>query len=98
MNSAGGNGESEESGDTMRLDRLLVFLRFARTRSIARSMIEKGRMRVNSQRVTKISREVGVGDVLTIALRSEVRVARIEHLPERRLSPTEAAEAWSRIA
>ena len=82
----------------MRLDRLLVFLRFARTRSIARTMIESGQMRLNSQRVTKISQEVGIGDVLTLALRGEICVARIEQLPERRLSAPQAALAWSRIA
>lgn len=83
--------------NTLRLDRLLVFLRFARTRSIARSMIESGQMRLNSQRVTKISHLVAVGDVLTFALRREVYVAKIEKLPSRRLPPDQAALAWSRI-
>ncbi len=86
------------SQETMRLDRLLVFLRFARTRSIARTMIESGRMRLNSERVTKTCREVAVGDVITLALRDEVCVARVERLPSRRLSPAEASRAWSRIA
>lgn len=86
------------SGDTMRLDRLLVFLRFARTRSVARAMIESGQMRLNSQRVIKTSREVAVGDVITLAHRGEVCVARVERLPPRRLSPAEAARAWSRIS
>lgn len=82
---------------TLRLDRLLVFLRFARTRSVARAMIESGQMRLNSQRVTKISREVVIGDVITLALRGEICVARVERLPSRRLSPAEASRAWSRI-
>ena len=85
------------SQETMRLDRLLVFLRFARTRSVARSMIESGQMRLNGTRVTKTSREVAVGDVITMALRDEVCVARVERLPSRRLSPAEASRAWSRI-
>ena len=82
----------------MRLDRLLVFLRFARTRSIARSMIESGRMRLNSERVLKTSREVEKGDVITLAFRGEICVARIDELPERRLSATEASRAWSKIS
>ncbi|WP_162627564.1 S4 domain-containing protein [Erythrobacter sp. KY5] len=82
----------------MRLDRLLVYLRFARTRSMAKSMILSGQMRINSARVTKISCEVAVGDVLTFALRGEICVARIEKLPDRRLSPAQAAKAWSRAA
>ena len=88
-------GDNRE--ETMRLDRLLVFLRFARTRSIARSLIESGQMRLNSQRVTKTSRDVCVGDVITLAVRGEVCIARIEQLPDRRLSPTDASRAWSRI-
>lgn len=82
----------------MRLDRLLVFLRFARTRSIARSMIEGGRMRLNSERVTKTCREVAVGDVITLAFQGEVCVARVELLPKRRLSAAEASRAWSKLA
>ena len=90
--------EAGESSESMRLDRLLVFLRFARTRSIARTMIEGGHMRLNAQRVTKISHAVAIGDVLTLTWRGEVCVARIERLPDRRLSAALAQHAWSRIA
>ncbi|MEO0906378.1 MAG: S4 domain-containing protein [Pseudomonadota bacterium] len=90
--------EAGESSESMRLDRLLVFLRFARTRSIARTMIEGGHMRLNAQRVTKISHDVAIGDVLTLSWRGEVCVARIERLPGHRLSPAQAEQAWSRIA
>lgn len=90
--------ETGEPNRSMRLDRLLVFLRFARTRSIARTMIESGHMRLNGQRVNKISHEVVIGDVLTLSWRGEVCVARIKHLPKRRLSATQAELAWNRIA
>ena len=90
--------EAGESSESMRLDRLLVFLRFARTRSIARTMIEGGHMRLNAQRVTKISQDVAIGDVLTLSWCGEVCVARIERLPDRRLSAALAQQAWSRIA
>lgn len=86
------------SAETMRLDRLLVFLRFARTRSVARTMVESGQMRLNGARVTKVACEVSVGDVITFARAGEVCVARVERLPPRRLSPAEASRAWSRIA
>lgn len=82
---------------TMRLDRLLVFLRFARTRSASRAMIENGSMRLNGTRVTKVACEVGVGDVLTFARGSEVCIARVERLPPRRLSPAEASRAWTAL-
>ncbi|MEM7780433.1 MAG: S4 domain-containing protein [Pseudomonadota bacterium] len=86
-----------ESKETMRLDQLLVFLRFAKTRSVARAMIESGRMRLNSSRITKISHDVAVGDVLTFALRGEVCVALIEQLPQRRLSAKDASKAWTQL-
>lgn len=82
---------------TMRLDRLLVFLRFARTRSVARAMVESGQMRLNGARVVKVACEVAVGDVLTFARAGEVCVARVERLPPRRLSPAEASRAWTAI-
>lgn len=84
--------------ETMRLDRLLVFLRFARTRSVARAMIEGGSMRLNGGRVTKVACEVAVGDVLTLARGTQICVARIERLPPRRLSPAEASRAWTPVS
>lgn len=83
--------------ETMRLDRLLVFLRFARTRSASRAMIESGNMRLNGARVAKVACEVAVGDVLTFARGNEVCVARVERLPARRLSSAEASRAWTAL-
>ncbi|MHA7820599.1 MAG: S4 domain-containing protein [Erythrobacter sp.] len=85
------------SPETMRLDRLLVFLRFARTRSIARTMIESGSMRLNGNRVTKVACEVAIGDVITFARGTEICVARVQRLPPRRLSPAEASRAWAPV-
>ena len=84
--------------ETLRLDRLLVNLRFARTRSRAQTQIETGHMRLNGERVLKPSREVGVGDVITLAYDETVMVVRIEKLPQRRLAPAEAARGWVRVA
>lgn len=86
-----------EGAARLRLDRLLVYLRFARTRSAARAMIEAGTMRLNGDRITKISREVAAGDVVTLARGQDVIVFRIDSLPDRRLPPAEAARRWSRI-
>lgn len=71
----------------MRIDRLLVFLRFARTRSRAQALIEEGHLRCNGVHVRRTSHDVAVGDVLTIPLGSEVRIAEILALPERRGPP-----------
>ena len=79
----------------MRLDLALCRLRFVRTRSAARRLVESGHMRVNGVRVDRVSRDIDAGDVLTIPRKSGVAVIRIEALPERRGPPSEARECYS---
>ena len=71
----------------MRIDRLLVYLRFARTRSRASAMIEAGHMRRNGAHITRTSEEVHAGDVLTLMLGSEIKIIEVRDLPQRRGSP-----------
>lgn len=68
----------------MRLDRLLVYLRFARTRSKAAAMIDTGHLRLNGQRILRASHDTAPGDVLTIPWGDQVRIIEILDLPERR--------------
>lgn len=72
---------------TLRLDRLLVYLRFARTRSAARAMIEGRSLRRNRKHVQRSSEMIAIGDVLTLVVGQEVRIIEIVALPERRVSP-----------
>lgn len=72
---------------TIRLDRLLVYLRFARTRSRAEALIGDGHLRLNGVRVMRVSEQIGSGDVLTIPLGNAVRIVEILSLPQRRGSP-----------
>ncbi len=76
-----------EGEQTLRLDRLLVYLRFARTRSAARKMIEGRALRRNRIRVERVSENVAIGDVLTVPVGKDVRVIEVLALPERRASP-----------
>lgn len=71
----------------MRIDRALVYLRFARTRSRARAIIEAGHTRKNGVHVQRISEEVMSGDVLTLPIGNEVRIIEIVDLPDRRGPP-----------
>ena len=73
--------------ETIRIDRLLVYLRFARTRSAARAMIESGTLRRNRQHVQRVSESVTIGDVLTLVHAGEVKIIEVTGLPERRASP-----------
>ncbi|GMN02469.1 S4 domain-containing protein [Erythrobacter sp. MTPC3] len=79
-----------EGEPALRLDRLLVYLRFARTRSAAHAMIEKGALRHNRHHVRRASEAVKVGDVLTLAQGEDIRIVEILSLPNRRASPAAA--------
>jgi len=81
----------------MRIDRLLVYLRFARTRSAALALIDSHALRCNRKHVLRASEQVRIGDVLTIALGSGVRVIELLALPARRGSPAEAASHYREV-
>jgi ribosome-associated heat shock protein Hsp15 len=78
----------------MRLDRLLWFLRFAKTRSAAQRWIAEGHIRRNGERVTRLDQPVLVGDVLTLPLRSRVLPIEILALPGRRGPAAEASACY----
>lgn len=82
---------------SMRLDRLLVYLRFAKTRSAACALIEAHGVRCNRQPVRRANAPVRVGDVLTLAVGNKVRVVEITALPTRRGSPPEAQSHYHEI-
>jgi ribosome-associated heat shock protein Hsp15 len=86
-----------EPSAALRLDKWLWFARIVKTRSIARELAESGHVRINGQRVVSASRLVRVGDVLTIALPSRVRVLRARDMAERRGPPDEGAALYEEI-
>jgi ribosome-associated heat shock protein Hsp15 len=70
--------------ERQRLDKWLVYARFAKTRSVATALVEDGRVRVNGKRVTQPTRQVGGGDVLTLALPHATKLVRVLGAAERR--------------
>ncbi|MGB3797772.1 MAG: S4 domain-containing protein [Alteraurantiacibacter sp.] len=74
----------------MRLDLLLVRLRFAKSRMIAQRWIADSHIRCNSRRVTRPDQAMAAGDVLTLPIGRGVRVIALESLPERRGPAKEA--------
>lgn len=85
------------AGQSIRIDRLLVYLRFARTRSAAQAMIAGHALRRNRQHVLRGSDNVKVGDVLTLALGSTIRVITLAAIPSRRGSPEEARSHYREV-
>lgn len=81
---------SEGSGDSLRLDKWLWQARAFKTRALAQTAIENGRIRVNSQRVTKPGRALRPGDVLTFTLGARTHVWRVRELGTRRGPAPEA--------
>ena len=80
----------------MRLDKLLWFLRFTRTRPLAQALAETGHLRLNGRRIERSAQAVGVGDVLVLPLPAGVRVIEILALPQRR-GPAAEAQGCYRV-
>ncbi len=79
---------------SLRLDKWLWYARIAKTRSLAARLIETGKVRVNRARVSKPSRKVGPGDVITLILHGRVRVVKVLACGQRRGPATEAHELY----
>ena len=52
----------------MRIDKLLWFLRLAKTRSAAQALVGAGHVRLNGKRVERTAQAVAIGDVMVIPL------------------------------
>ena len=80
-----------------RLDKWLVYARFAKHRSTACELIEGGLVRINRERVTKISHTVKADDILTLVLGGQARVVRVLGEAERRGSASLASLLYEEI-
>jgi ribosome-associated heat shock protein Hsp15 len=77
---------------TIRLDKWLWHARFFKSRSIAAGIVTSGRVRVDSQPVSKPARAIGPGNVLTFVQAEETKVVRVIACGERR-GPAPEAQA-----
>jgi ribosome-associated heat shock protein Hsp15 len=83
--------------ETLRLDKFLWFARIVKTRSLAQTLAEEGRLRISGRVADRAHTAVRVGDVLSFAVRGEVRVLRVEALPVRRGPPAEARALYTEL-
>ena len=81
----------------MRIDKLLWFLRFARSRGRAQKWVGEGHIRRNGARVERPGQAVAAGDVLTLPLASKVVVIEILSLPTRRGPAQEARTCYREL-
>jgi len=85
------------SQEKVRLDKWLWAARFFKTRGLAKKAIEGGKVRCAGQRV-KVSREIAVGDSLTIRQGFEEKELRVTALSEQRRGAPEAALLYEESA
>jgi ribosomal 50S subunit-recycling heat shock protein len=80
----------------MRLDKLLWYLRLAKTRAAAQQRVASGHIRLNGRRVERSAQAVAVGDVLTLPHGTQVQVIEVLALPLRR-GPAPEAQGCYRV-
>ena len=81
-------------GATLRLDKLLWFLRLARTRTLAQERVTAGHIRLNGRRVERSAYPIHAGDVLTLPSGERALAIEIVMLPKRRGPPPEAQACY----
>jgi ribosome-associated heat shock protein Hsp15 len=91
------SGSGQEDRDWQRLDKWLWCARFMKTRSDCARLVGEGFVRINRQPTEKPHARLRVGDVVTLPIRGQVRVARVLALPARRGPATEAALLYQEI-
>lgn len=83
------------SGPSIRIDKLLWFLRLASSRNFAQDWASEGHIRLNGRRIERPSAAVRTGDMLVLPLRDAVRVIEVLAIPVRR-GPAPEAQACYR--
>jgi len=86
--------EPDAAGATMRLDRFLWFCRLTKTRTSAQDIAATGRLRIDGRPIDRAHAAVRVGNILTFAQGTRIRVIRIEALPSPRGPAPEAQRCY----
>ena len=87
-----------EDRDWQRLDKWLWCARFMKARGDCAGLVGEGAVRINRQPTDKAHARLRIGDVLTVAIRGDVRVVRVLVLAERRGPVPEARTLYEDIA
>jgi ribosome-associated heat shock protein Hsp15 len=83
---------------SLRADKWLWFARFFRSRGLAASLCQSGRLRVNKAIARKAHQPVRVGDVLTFPQGPHIRVVAVKALGRRRGPAPEARLLYDDLA
>ena len=88
---------SLEDRDWQRLDKWLWCARMMRARADCGRLVAEGSLRINRQPTDKPHARLRVGDVLTLALRGDVRVLEVLALASRRGPSAEARALYREV-
>ena len=80
-----------------RLDLWLWYARITKSRTLAQGLIEKGKVRVNRERIIKCAQTLRLGDAVTVSLGPRVRILKVEGFGVRRGPATEAATLYHEL-
>ena len=86
-----------EDRDWQRLDKWLWCARFMKHRAECSRLIAEGVVRINRMETEKPHARLRIGDVITIAIRGDVRVLEVLALAARRGPASEARELYRTI-
>ena len=80
--------------EKIRLDTWLWYARFYKSRSLSSKAILSGKLRINSNKITKPATKVKTNDVLTLNYINEIRIIQIQSLCSRRGPASEAQSLY----
>ena len=80
--------------EKIRLDTWLWYARFYKSRSLSSKAILSGKLRINSNKITKPATKVKTNDVLTLNYENEIRIIQIQSLGSRRGPASEAQSLY----
>ncbi|MEL6702511.1 MAG: RNA-binding S4 domain-containing protein, partial [Pseudomonadota bacterium] len=89
---------TDPASASIRIDKWLWHARFFKTRGLATKLVQAGKVRVDSTPISKPSRSVGPGNVLTFPQGREVRVIKIVDIGTRRGPAPEAQALYEDLA
>ncbi|GAB2639220.1 ribosome-associated heat shock protein Hsp15 [Vibrio panuliri] len=89
--------EMSSPAEAVRLDKWLWAARFYKTRSIARNMVDGGKVHYNGQR-SKPSKTVELGAIITLRQGNEEKTVTIEKISGQRRGAPEAQTLYSETA
>lgn len=88
------NNQSQDKNETVRLDKWLWAARFYKTRTIAKEMIDGGKVHYNGNR-TKPNKSVDIGATIKLRQGNEEKEVKVTALSEQRRGAAEAQQIYS---